>query len=34
LLSLLGKKWEEVTPQDYLDILKKLNYIPRIEKLN
>ncbi len=34
LLSLLGKTWEEVKPQDYLDILKKLDYKPRIEKLN
>jgi len=34
LLALLGKKWEEVTPQDYLDLLKKLDYKPRIEKLN
>jgi hypothetical protein len=34
LLALLGKSWEEVTPQDYLDVLKKLDYKPRIEKLN
>jgi len=34
LLALLGKNWEEVTSQDYLDILKKLDYKPRIEKLN
>lgn len=34
LLALLGKKWEEVTPQDYLDLLKRLDYKPRIEKLN
>jgi hypothetical protein len=34
LLALLGKTWDEVTPQDYLAILKKLEYVPRIERLN
>ncbi|HZD59751.1 MAG TPA: quinate 5-dehydrogenase [Anaerolineae bacterium] len=34
LLALLGKKWEEVTPQDYRDLLKRLNYKPRIERLH
>lgn len=34
LLALLGKNWEEVEPQDYLDLLKRLDYKPRIERLN
>ncbi|MCL6471287.1 MAG: quinate 5-dehydrogenase [Firmicutes bacterium] len=34
LLALLDKKWEEVSSQDYLEILKKLDYKPRIERLN
>lgn len=34
LLALLGKTWDEVTPLDYLTILKKLGYVPRIERLN
>ncbi|MBI4734294.1 MAG: quinate 5-dehydrogenase [Rubrobacteridae bacterium] len=34
LLALLGKTWDEVTPQDYLAVLKKLGYVPRIERLN
>ncbi len=34
LLALLGKTWNEVTPQDYLDVLNKLDYKPRIERLN
>lgn len=34
LIAILGKKWEEVTPEDYLDLLKKLEFKPRIEKLN
>jgi hypothetical protein len=34
LLALLGKTWDEVTPQDYLAVLKKLEYVPRIERLN
>lgn len=33
-LALMDKKWEETTPQDYLDLLKRLDYKPRIEKLN
>lgn len=34
LLAYLGKRWEEVKPEDYLEVLKKLDYKPRIEKLN
>ncbi len=34
LLSMLGKDWDEVKPQDYLRLLKKLGFKPRIEKLN
>lgn len=34
LLTFLNKKWEEVSSQDYLKILKKLDYKPRIERLN
>ncbi len=34
LLSILGKSWEEVTPEDYLNLLRKLDFKPRIENLN
>lgn len=34
LLVLLGKKWEEVTPEDYLRLIEKLQLKPRIEELN
>lgn len=30
LLSILGKKWEDVTQQDYLDLIEKLDLKPRI----
>ncbi len=33
-LSLLGKSWEETKPGDYLNLLSKLDFKPRIEKLN
>lgn len=33
-LALMNKRWEDVAPQDYLNLLKKLDYKPRIEKLN
>ncbi|MCK4777824.1 MAG: quinate 5-dehydrogenase [Actinomycetia bacterium] len=33
-IAILGKKWEEVTPNDYLKIINKLNFKPRIERLN
>ncbi|MGM9991412.1 MAG: quinate 5-dehydrogenase [Candidatus Bruticola sp.] len=33
MLAILGKKWEEVKPQDYLDLIKRLNFQPRIVKL-
>lgn len=34
LIAILGKNWEDVTPEDYLDLLKKLKFKPRIERLN
>ncbi|MHB1127233.1 MAG: quinate 5-dehydrogenase [Bacillota bacterium] len=33
-VALLGKRWEEVTPEDYLDLLQQLNYRPSIRVLN
>ena len=32
MISMLGKKWDDVTPQDYLDLIKRLNFRPRIVK--
>lgn len=32
-ISILGKKWDEVVPDDYLQLIQKLNFQPRIEKL-
>lgn len=32
-LTLIGKKWEDITPEDYLTLLKKLDYKPLIRKL-
>lgn len=34
LISMLGKSWEEVTAKDYLDLLNKLGFSPRVERLN
>jgi hypothetical protein len=34
LLALLGKRWSEVTEADYLGLLQKLDFKPRIEELN
>lgn len=34
LLAVMKKPADEVTPQDYLDMLKKLDFKPRIEQLN
>ncbi|NYE57296.1 hypothetical protein [Carboxydothermus ferrireducens] len=34
LLTLLNKKWEEVTPEDYLRLLKELGFKPNIIELN
>lgn len=34
LLAILGKRWEEVTPEDYLGLLKKLEFKPQIIPLN
>ena len=32
-LAILGKTWDEVTPQDYLELITKLNFKPRITSL-
>ncbi|MBI2252861.1 MAG: quinate 5-dehydrogenase [Armatimonadetes bacterium] len=34
LLAILQKKWEEITPNDYLNLINKLKFKARIEKLN
>lgn len=34
LLAILRKKWEDVTPSDYLNLLQDLDFKPRIERLN
>jgi hypothetical protein len=34
LLALLGKRWEDVTPQDYMDLIRRLDLKPRVERLN
>ncbi|MHC9542926.1 MAG: quinate 5-dehydrogenase [Vulcanimicrobiota bacterium] len=34
LLSIIGKKWEEVKAEDYLGMIRKLQLKPRIERLN
>lgn len=34
LLSLAGKKWEEMTPSDYLDWMHRIDLRPGIEQLN
>lgn len=34
LLSMIGKKWEEVVAEDYLGMIRKLQLKPRIERLN
>jgi hypothetical protein len=34
LVSILNKNWEDITEEDYLDLIKKLDFKPRIEKLN
>ncbi|MBQ7528868.1 quinate 5-dehydrogenase [bacterium] len=34
MISILGKKWEDVVPEDYLNLIKKLNFRPRIVKLS
>jgi len=33
-LALLGKAWEQVTPEDYGELLQKLNWQPKVIKLN
>lgn len=33
LLAILGKRWEEVNESDYVNLLNKLNFKPRIERL-
>jgi hypothetical protein len=34
LLALLGKRWDEVAENDYLDLLRRLHFRPRVEELN
>lgn len=34
LLALLQKPWDEVRPQDYHELLKQIDFKPRLEKLN
>ncbi|MDQ7822141.1 MAG: quinate 5-dehydrogenase [Candidatus Eremiobacteraeota bacterium] len=34
LLAMLGKRWQEVTAEEYLDLIKRLELKPRIEILN
>lgn len=34
MIALLRKRWDEVRPDDYLNLLKRLSFKPRIEKLN
>lgn len=34
MVVLLGKRWEEITPGDYLDLMKRLKMKPRIQKLD
>ena len=33
LVALSGKRPEELTPQDYMDLLKRINWTPRIVDL-
>lgn len=33
LVAILGKPWEAITPEDYLDLLHRLNFRPRILNL-
>lgn len=32
LVALLGKSWEEITPEEYLELLKRLNFKPSITR--
>jgi len=34
LLAKLGKRWQDVTEDDYLSLLKRLDFSPRIERLD
>lgn len=34
LVAIIGKPWEGIEPQEYLKLLKKLQFKPRIERLN
>lgn len=34
LISILGKKWNDVVPSDYLELISKLGFKPRIERLS
>lgn len=33
-VALIGKPWKEITSQEYIDLLKRLDFKPRIVKLN
>lgn len=33
LVAILGKPWDQITPEDYLDLLNKLNFRPQILSL-
>ncbi|MGI5942416.1 MAG: quinate 5-dehydrogenase, partial [Pelotomaculaceae bacterium] len=33
LVAVLGKPWAEITPDDYLELLERLNFRPRILNL-
>lgn len=33
-MTLIGKAWEEITPEDYMELLARINYRPRITPLN
>lgn len=34
LLAILNKRWEDVGDQDYLELLERIDFKPRLEKLN
>jgi hypothetical protein len=34
LMVLSKKTWEDITPEDYLHLIKELNIIPRVEDFN
>ncbi|MBO8138535.1 MAG: quinate 5-dehydrogenase [Desulfotomaculum sp.] len=34
LVAILGKNWEDITPGEYIELLKKLDFKPRVLELN